>query len=191
MSDALRLPSAIDSVATALLRDQPYHDVSYSNLQLYGDNIQDAVDRDCIVAPQSLSMVWPGGIPEVGNHFLTVLLDGEQPITHVQAIRQKIMSLKLSRRAIKRWDAFNQQISEQYGIQKLPAEIEPPFIEQMCIVKTAPLAVVSLAKVISHKKIKANEMIANLYFPTMMQSPVYALERLQEAQQGVINEERI
>jgi hypothetical protein len=188
MSDSLEVPRALMSVMTSLLSDRPYNDVLYSNLQLYSEDINEAIDPDCIIKPQIFSSYWPGGIPEAGNTFATLIINGStlpDPTRSIATNREQILGLKLSRRACRRWSDFRLQsgLPSSYDVDDT--------LPSICAIKEIPLGAVLISEVVEHRKIKAGRRVASLYFPTIVHSPAISLESLQKAQQDTIAEEAL
>jgi len=180
-------------LTVGLFQTQIYKTVAYSNLQLYGNEISEVVDRECLIRPTSVSTYWPGGLPYLGETgFGTFLLGQKANLTDyskIAQIRETVLGLELSKRALKRWDDVIAERSKQSGYGQRPET--DYYLPLACEVSGVPLSALVLSEVIRHRKIKAGQTVAHLYFPSAIVNPKLALNDLKVAQRVTIAEEQI
>ncbi len=187
-------PDEVLKVQDAAFRWEQYHNISYSSLYLAGPGFDDTVDQDCSLQPLTGSSYWPGGVPHLtdkvgaGIRFATVSSTNiPESELNVSNVRDRILSLRLSRNALTRWNDHKRNVYQELGENVFQDE----GVEYLCAVSEAPFALVSILRVHKHKKVKAGSPMALLHFPANLNSPNIALKALQDAQQEVIDQETL
>ncbi len=194
MSEYLDTPPSVAHACKSIMANRPYNGVSYANLQAYGTGLVETTDPEFLGKPYYCATYWPGRIPDMpASQFAAVLIEppenNQENYARLSALREQVLGLKLSRRAVRRWHDSLPGLAEQIGYT--PTAETDSAIPDICAAVAAPMSAVLLMEVIRHKKIKAGQSIASVYFPAIMHSPTVALEWLQAAQQGAIDEERL
>ena len=174
---------------TSILSGQPYRGVYYSNLQMYGPDFSEEIDPECQVQSTAVSTYWPGGLPERKQHlFGTYIMEKLTPNEACKQIAQKrtnLLSLQLSKRAIRRWEDFNGNNGGRNS------QTSDEMVSMACEISQVPYVSAVFSRVIRHRKIKTGQSVAHLYFPTMTKDPRFALAELQQAQKAAIDEEKL
>lgn len=188
-----RSSAEMSRVVSSFFSGQPYKGVVYSNLQMYGPNISEDVDPDCLIKPVSFSTFWPGGIQyaeqRVFGSFLLAPSAGRTDYSKISQIRKTLLSLELSKRALRRWSGIKADYDATY--REPEQSTNDWMVPVACEVSNVPFASAVLSEVISHRRITAGQTIAHLYFPAMMNNPRLALQVLQATQRNVITEEQL
>lgn len=186
MVNPLQPPESVEQAVSILYSDGFFRGIGYSSLQLYSNTMSEKTDPHCLFQPEAIASYWPGGIKGSDHHLATLTSDtlGNK---HIAETRERILSLKLSKTAMRRW---NDHIVQMHAVNPRPERIKDEDILDVCAISNAPFALISLGRVTRHKFAKPGSHLGFLYFPNALKSPAFALETLQQAQRDTIEEEK-